>query len=144
MRPRRVQFWCWARAWSRNLRGCSTPSPSTRFCLGISCCFSAPNCNTRQIAMSPPPSNSSLSYTPPADCSPRKARVLRAAFEHLIPGRGQGFHDLGVDFVMGKREGYRFWDIDGQEYLDFHLNGGVFTLGHRNPELLSVLRASLE
>ena len=91
-----------------------------------------------------PIADPSLAYQPPAGCSPQKARVLRAAFEHLIPGRVQGFHELGVDLVMGKREGYRFWDIDGQEYLDFHLNGGVFTLGHRNPELVALLRASLE
>jgi acetylornithine/succinyldiaminopimelate/putrescine aminotransferase len=85
-----------------------------------------------------------MSYQPPAHVSSDKARVLRSAYDHVVPGRVQGFHDLGVDLVMGKREGYRFWDMDGQEYLDFHLNGGMFTLGHRNPELLSVLRQSLE
>ena len=85
-----------------------------------------------------------MSYQPPGQASPEKARVLRLAYDHVVPGRVQGFHELGVDLVMGRREGYRFWDMDGQEYLDFHLNGGVFTLGHRNPELLAVLRESLE
>ena len=85
-----------------------------------------------------------MSYQPPGQVSAEKARVLRLAYDHVVPGRVQGFHELGVDLVMGRREGYRFWDLDGQEYLDFHLNGGVFTLGHRNPELLAVLRASLE
>ena len=93
--------------------------------------------------MTPASTNPPL-YEPPAKCSQRKAAVLRSAYEHLIPGRVQGFHELGVDLVMGQRQGYRFWDIDGQEFLDFHLNGGVFTLGHRNPELLAALRASLE
>jgi acetylornithine/succinyldiaminopimelate/putrescine aminotransferase len=83
-------------------------------------------------------------YKPPADCSPEKARVLRAAHDYVIPGRVRGFHELGVDLVMGRREGYRFWDIDGREFMDFHLNGGVFTLGHRNPELVALLRASLD
>lgn len=85
-----------------------------------------------------------MSYQPPSGVSAEKARVLRSAYEHVVPGRVQGFHELGVDLVMGRREGYRFWDLDGQEYLDFHLNGGVFTLGHRNPQLLAALRASLE
>jgi acetylornithine/succinyldiaminopimelate/putrescine aminotransferase len=85
-----------------------------------------------------------MSYEPPHVCSPEKARVLRSAYKYVIPGRVTAFHQLGVDMVMGKREGYRFWDVDGQEYLDFHLNGGVFTLGHRNPELVGILRESLE
>jgi len=94
--------------------------------------------------MKPAMNIDSASYQPPSACSAAKARTLRLAYEHLIPGRVQGFHDLGVDFVMGNREGYRFWDVDGQEYLDFHLNGGVFTLGHRNPELVAILRESLD
>ncbi len=94
--------------------------------------------------MSPAMGNSSLGYQPPAACSAHKARVLRSAYKHLIPGRVAGFHELGVDFVMGERAGYRFKDVDGQEYLDFHLNGGVFTLGHRNPELIAILRNSLD
>jgi putrescine aminotransferase len=94
--------------------------------------------------MSRATSDPSLAYQPPAFCSPYKAGVLRSAFEHLIPGRVAGLHDLGIDLVMGEREGYRFKDVDGQEYLDFHLNGGVFTLGHRNPELAAILRASLD
>jgi acetylornithine/succinyldiaminopimelate/putrescine aminotransferase len=94
--------------------------------------------------MSRATSDPRLGYQPPASCSPHKARVLRSAFEHLIPGRVVGFHELGVDLVMGERQGYRFKDVDGQEYLDFHLNGGVFTLGHRNSELVAILRASLD
>jgi len=91
-----------------------------------------------------PASSNAPRYEPPAECSEIKAAVLRSAYEHLIPGRVQGFHELGIDLVMGQRQGYRFWDIDGQEFLDFHLNGGVFTLGHRNPELVAILRTSLE
>src|SRR5260221_10140559 len=91
-----------------------------------------------------PASSNAPRYEPPAECSERKAAVLRSAYEHLIPGRVQGFHELGIDLVMGQRQGYRFWDIDGQGFLDFHLNGGVFTLGHRNPELVAILRTSLD
>jgi putrescine aminotransferase len=89
-------------------------------------------------------SMSTCSYQPPADSSPEKAHVLRAAYARVIPGRVLSFHELGVDLVMGRREGYRFWDLDGREFMDFHLNGGVFTLGHRNPELVAILRQSLE
>ena len=74
-----------------------------------------------------------MSYEPPRDCSAEKGRILRSAHRHVIPGRVTVFNQLGIDLVMGRREGYRFWDVDGQGYLDFHLNGGVYTLGHRNP-----------
>lgn len=40
---------------------------------------------------------------------------------------------------MGKREGYYFYDLTGKEFMDVHLNGGTFNLGHRNPEIIQVL-----
>jgi len=50
---------------------------------------------------------------------------------------------MGVMPVMASAEGYRFRDMDGREFQDFHLNGGTFTLGHRNPDLIEVLESSL-
>jgi acetylornithine/succinyldiaminopimelate/putrescine aminotransferase len=50
---------------------------------------------------------------------------------------------LGADLVIGRREGYRMWDLDGRELLDLHLNGGTYNLGHRNPELVDVLVRAL-
>jgi len=35
------------------------------------------------------------------------------------------------------------WDVDGRELLDLHLNGGTFSLGHRNPELCRILAEGL-
>jgi len=50
-----------------------------------------------------------------------------------------------MDFVMGKRDGNFLWDIDGEKRLfNLHCNGGVFNLGHRNRELTTILRQSLE
>jgi acetylornithine/succinyldiaminopimelate/putrescine aminotransferase len=49
----------------------------------------------------------------------------------------------GIDLVIGQRVGYRMWDLDGREYLDVHLNGGTYNLGHRNPRLIDALLAGL-
>ncbi|GIU84883.1 MAG: aminotransferase [Acidimicrobiales bacterium] len=49
------------------------------------------------------------------------------------------FDRIGVSLVIGRREGYRFWDVDGRELLDLHLNGGTFNLGHRHPRLVKAL-----
>jgi acetylornithine/succinyldiaminopimelate/putrescine aminotransferase len=73
-----------------------------------------------------------------------KQHVLEQAERYVCPHRVRTFRALGVELVLGRREGYRLWDLDGRELLDFHLNGGVFNLGHRNPELLAVLRQALE
>jgi acetylornithine/succinyldiaminopimelate/putrescine aminotransferase len=73
-----------------------------------------------------------------------KQRVLELAERYVCPHRVRTFRSLGVEVVVGRREGYRIHDLDGRELLDFHLNGGVFNLGHRNPELVAELRRALD
>ncbi|MCR5390563.1 MAG: aminotransferase class III-fold pyridoxal phosphate-dependent enzyme [Lachnospiraceae bacterium] len=50
----------------------------------------------------------------------------------------------GIDLVIGKREGYYFWDMDGKKLMDVHINGGTYSLGHRNPEVIQALKDALE
>ena len=73
-----------------------------------------------------------------------KRRALDLAARYVCPDRVRTFEAIGVDLVIGRREGYRLWDLDGRELLDFHLNGGVFNLGHRHPELVAALRDALD
>jgi acetylornithine/succinyldiaminopimelate/putrescine aminotransferase len=61
-----------------------------------------------------------------------------------MPNRVDTFGAMGVDLVIGKREAYRIWDMDGHELLDFHFNGGTYNVGHRNPHFLEILRKALE
>jgi len=75
--------------------------------------------------------------------SEEKQRILSLAERHVCPGRVRTLHALGIDLVIGRREGYRLWDVDGRELMDFHLNGGVFNLGHRNPEVVAALQDAL-
>ena len=50
-----------------------------------------------------------------------------------------------MDFVMGSRKGPYIRDIDGAKRLfNLHCNGGVFNLGHRNIELIELLKAGLD
>ena len=73
-----------------------------------------------------------------------KSDILEGTRKHLYPGRVERLLAGGIDFVPGRREGYRLWDVDGRELLDLHLNGGTFSLGHRNPELTRVLADGLD
>jgi acetylornithine/succinyldiaminopimelate/putrescine aminotransferase/Ser/Thr protein kinase RdoA (MazF antagonist) len=76
--------------------------------------------------------------------SQAKTRILESTRDHLYPGRVERLLEGGIDFVPGRREGYRLFDVDGRELLDLHLNGGTFSLGHRNPELVRLLQDSLD
>jgi acetylornithine/succinyldiaminopimelate/putrescine aminotransferase len=46
---------------------------------------------------------------------------------------------------MGERDGARFRDaFDGRWYYNCHSNGGVFNLGHRNPDVIAAVRDALD
>lgn len=65
--------------------------------------------------------------------------------DHVSSGKAAFFKKYGMDFVMGRREGPHLYDIDGEKRLfNLHCNGGVFNLGHRNRELIAVLKESLD
>ena len=55
------------------------------------------------------------------------------------PYRVDVFRHYGLEIVLGDREGYCFKDLDGRRIINMHLNGGVFNLGHRNPEVKQAL-----
>ncbi|MCC6847166.1 MAG: aspartate aminotransferase family protein [Deltaproteobacteria bacterium] len=82
--------------------------------------------------------------TDPSSPSARKRRAQELCREYLMPARAAAWESLGVPLVIGRREGYRIWDLDGHELLDLHLNGGTYNLGHRHPVLVETLRAGLE
>jgi acetylornithine/succinyldiaminopimelate/putrescine aminotransferase len=68
-----------------------------------------------------------------------KEQVIADSLQYWNTGKTREWLDLGIDFVMGRREGYYFWDMDGQRLMDVHINGGTFSLGHRNPEIMEAL-----
>ncbi|MFV9672242.1 MAG: aspartate aminotransferase family protein [Acidimicrobiia bacterium] len=64
---------------------------------------------------------------------------------HVNAGKIDVYESYGLDAVMGRREGVRFWDEYGdRSWINCHCNGGVFNLGHRNPAVLAAVQASLE
>ena len=74
-----------------------------------------------------------------------KHQVIGTFKNHVSFGKAAFFQKYGMDFVMGRREGAFIWDIDGSKRLfNLHCNGGVFNLGHRNNELIEVLKAGLD
>jgi len=77
--------------------------------------------------------------------SASKQDVLDTYRKHVSSGKAEFFQNYGMNFVMGKREGPWLYDQDGTKRLfNLHCNGGVFNLGHRHAELISLLREALE
>jgi len=74
------------------------------------------------------------------------ASITSATFaEHVNRGKVATFEALGLDLVMGERSGARFQDaFDGRWLYNCHCNGGVFNLGHRNPQVIEAVRAGLD
>lgn len=73
-----------------------------------------------------------------------KQETMHLAEQYLCPDRVRFLRNVGIDLVIGRREGYRIWDVDGRELIDIHLNGGVYNLGHRNPDIVAALTDALE
>jgi len=68
----------------------------------------------------------------------RKAVYAKAA-EVWNPHKVALLQGAGIDLVFGPREGSWFEDADGRKLINLHINGGVFNLGHRNPEVKRAL-----
>lgn len=74
-----------------------------------------------------------------------KQSVIKSFETHVSAGKAAFFKKYGMDFVMGQREGAWIHDMDGNKHLfNCHSNGGVFNLGHRNPEIIATLRSALD
>lgn len=69
--------------------------------------------------------------------------LLAAAARVQSANRIEVFKSAGVDLIIGRREGFRIYDIDGRPYWDCHLNGGTYSFGHRHPLLVDILIEAL-
>lgn len=73
-----------------------------------------------------------------------KEEIFEIAKEHVCPGKISVFGEIGIDLIVGKRQGPYIYDLDGRKLIDLHINGGTFNLGHRHPELIQVLKSALD
>jgi acetylornithine/succinyldiaminopimelate/putrescine aminotransferase len=84
-------------------------------------------------------------YMPSVTDKTSKAEIIELFKNHVSSGKARVFTSFGMDFIFGKREGIYVWDVEtGKELINCHCNGGVFNLGHRNPEIIRTLKEALE
>jgi acetylornithine/succinyldiaminopimelate/putrescine aminotransferase len=83
--------------------------------------------------------------TPAAQPYPSPDATTKAFADHVNRGKVAAYEALGLDLVMGEREGARFQSaFEGRWFYNCHCNGGVFNLGHRNYEVMEALRRGLD
>ncbi len=71
--------------------------------------------------------------------------AMAAFAEHVSQGKVELFRALGIDLVMGRRQGIRFWDAySDRSWINCHCNGGVFNLGHCNARVVAAVRRALD
>ncbi len=68
-----------------------------------------------------------------------KEKVFEDSINYWNSGKTREWLDLKIDLIIGKREGYYFWDMNGKRLMDVHINGGTYSLGHRNKEVVNAL-----
>lgn len=85
--------------------------------------------------------NSHLNDAPSAE----KQIAIKNFGDHVSSGKAAFFKKYQMEMVMGRREGPYLWDLDDTKRLfNLHCNGGVFNLGHRNRELIDLLKNALD
>jgi glutamate-1-semialdehyde 2,1-aminomutase len=75
----------------------------------------------------------------------RSAETFRRAVEVMPNGVPSSFQSNDPWPVYIERgEGSRVWDVDGNEYVDFHNGFGVMCIGHANPVVGAAVKARVD
>lgn len=72
------------------------------------------------------------------------ADLARRASSVFPDGRLTAADTRPFPVVMERGAGDRIFDVEGREYLDFHLSSGALILGHAHPDVLPAIRRQTE
>ena len=80
--------------------------------------------------------------------NPRSRELRRKAVELVVGGcqahKAPRDLDLGMPAFVERAEGARFWDVDGNEYIDFLMSYGPIVLGHGYPAVDAAVIAQMK
>jgi len=76
---------------------------------------------------------------------PRSIEYRAVAARHLAGGVSSSWQAAPPHAVYVTRgKGSRIWDLDGNEYVDFHLGYGVMVTGHAHPKIVEAVQRRVE
>jgi glutamate-1-semialdehyde 2,1-aminomutase len=71
---------------------------------------------------------------------PRSRKLWNEAREVMPRGVPSSFQDAAPQPIFMERgQGSRVWDVDGNEYVDFHNGFGVMVVGHAHPKIVDAV-----
>jgi glutamate-1-semialdehyde 2,1-aminomutase len=76
---------------------------------------------------------------------PRSHELWTEARSVMPRGVPSSFQDAAPQPVfMDRGKGSRVWDVDGNEYVDFHNGFGVMVVGHAHPKIVEAVQKRIE
>ena len=76
---------------------------------------------------------------------PRSHELWNEAREVMPRGVPSTFQDAAPQPIFIDRgKGSRVWDVDGNEYVDFHNGFGVMVVGHAHPKIVEAIQRRIE
>ena len=77
--------------------------------------------------------------------STESARLFARA-SAVSPGgvQGEGRSSSPYPLFMTRAQGARTWDVDGNEFIDFHASFGAVLLGHNDPRINAAVRTAMD
>ena len=75
----------------------------------------------------------------------RSAETFERAVKSMPGGVPSSFQENDPwPVYIDRGEGSRVWDVDGNEYVDFHNGFGVMCIGHANPTVGAAVKAQVD
>src|SRR6202163_4112726 len=75
---------------------------------------------------------------------PRSKQLWTEAREVMPRGVPSSFQDAAPQPIFMERgKGSRVWDVDGNEYVDFHNGFGVMVVGHAHPAVVAAVESQM-
>jgi glutamate-1-semialdehyde 2,1-aminomutase len=75
----------------------------------------------------------------------RSAQTFERAVRSMPGGVPSSFQENDPwPVYVDRGEGSRVWDVDGNEYVDFHNGFGVMCIGHANPTVGAAVKAQVD
>lgn len=72
--------------------------------------------------------------------TPASARLYERALRSLPLGVASSFQaNDPYPLYVGRGQGSRVWDVDGNEYVDFHNGFGTMAVGHAHPKIVEAI-----
>jgi putrescine aminotransferase len=78
------------------------------------------------------------------ECETMTAETLAKYEQYINPSMARLFRFMGLSTIEWRSEGSVITDIDGKEYIDCLGGYGVFSLGHRHPEVVAAVKHQLD